>query len=143
MLYMYMCFRAVGCILSLQSAFRIDVFGLPANLFLYASQMHKFIQIIGVVHTCIILHILCRRLKQRQEAVSELTTNESPSVSLLRESILHLPDLERMLCSAYHKKVFWHYFDPWGYWGPVKMSYVLCTKAYYCIHKKIHIQGSM
>lgn len=47
-----------------------------------------------------------RRLKQRQEAVSELTTNESPSVSLLRESILHLPDLERMLCSAYHKKVY-------------------------------------
>ena len=46
-----------------------------------------------------------RKLKQRQEAVSELTSNESPSVSLLRESILHLPDLERLLCSVYHKKV--------------------------------------
>ena len=49
--------------------------------------------------------MFCRWLKQRQEAVSELTTNGSPSVSMLRECILRLPDLERMLCSAYHKKV--------------------------------------
>jgi hypothetical protein len=59
-------------------------------------------------------YLLYRRLKQRQEAVSELTTNGSPSVSMLRECILHLPDLERMLCSAYHKKVLQsciHYID--------------------------------
>lgn len=52
-----------------------------------------------------LLFTFFRSIKQRQEAVAELSTNDSPSISLLRESILHLPDLERMLCSAYHKKV--------------------------------------
>ena len=57
--------------------------------------------------------IIRRRIKQRQEAVAELTTNDNPSVSLLRESILYLPDLERMLCSAYHKKVRKHNKNYW------------------------------
>ena len=69
--------------------------------------MYKFKQTItGIIpYTCMCIFFVYRQLKLRQEAVSELTTNGSPSVSLLRECILRLPDLERMLCSAYHKKV--------------------------------------
>ena len=63
------------------------------------------------IHT---VSFVYRKLKLRQEAVSELVSNGSPSVSMLRDSILHLPDLERMLCSAYHKKVHVLVFDNRG-----------------------------
>ena len=46
-----------------------------------------------------------RRIAERQEAVRELSSSETPSLSLLKEAVTKLPDLEKMLCSAYHKKV--------------------------------------
>ena len=46
-----------------------------------------------------------RRVSERQEAVRELSSSETPSLSLLKEAVTKLPDLEKMLCSAYHKKV--------------------------------------
>ena len=44
-------------------------------------------------------------LQLRQSAVSELSSSESLSLSLLKKLVSKLPDLEKMLCSAYHKKV--------------------------------------
>ena len=44
-------------------------------------------------------------IERRQVAVSELSSSESLSVSLLQKIVSKLPDLEKMLCSAYHKKV--------------------------------------
>jgi DNA mismatch repair protein MSH3 len=43
-------------------------------------------------------------VERRQAAVSQLSSSESPSVSLLKKLVSRLPDLEKMLCSAYHKK---------------------------------------
>ncbi len=45
------------------------------------------------------------KIKQRQAAVTELNRSEHPSLSLLKASLQKLPDLEKKLCSAYHKKV--------------------------------------
>jgi DNA mismatch repair protein MSH3 len=47
-------------------------------------------------------------VERRQAAVSQLSSSESPSVSLLKKLVSRLPDLEKMLCSAYHKKVSKH-----------------------------------
>lgn len=44
-------------------------------------------------------------IKLRQEAVSELTVSENPSLSLLKALLHKLPDLEKKLSSVYHKKV--------------------------------------
>ena len=49
-----------------------------------------------------------RGISERQEAVKELSSSETPSLSLLKEALTKLPDLEKMLCSAYHKKVCVH-----------------------------------
>ena len=46
-----------------------------------------------------------REIKRRQEAVSELSLSESPSLALLKASLHKLPDLEKKLCSVYHRKV--------------------------------------
>ena len=46
-----------------------------------------------------------RGISERQEALRELSSSETPSLSLLKEARTKLPDLEKMLCSAYHKKV--------------------------------------
>ena len=47
-------------------------------------------------------------VERRQAAVSQLSSSESLSVSLLKKLASRLPDLEKMLCSAYHKKVSKH-----------------------------------
>ena len=44
-------------------------------------------------------------VQKRQIAVTELSSSESPCISLLKKIVSKLPDLEKMLCSAYHKKV--------------------------------------
>ena len=59
-----------------------------------------------------------RRVSERQEAVRELSSSETPSLSLLKEAVTKLPDLEKMLCSAYHKKV--------------------CVCVHVCMHACVH-----
>ena len=49
--------------------------------------------------------LLNSKIRLRQGAVTELTKAESPSLLLLKATLHKLPDLERKLCSAYHKKV--------------------------------------
>lgn len=44
-------------------------------------------------------------VKKRQAAVRELSSSESLCISLLKKVLIKLPDLEKVLCSAYHKKV--------------------------------------
>ena len=44
-------------------------------------------------------------IQQRQAAVRELSSSESLCISMLKKLVVKLPDLEKMLCSAYHKKV--------------------------------------
>ena len=48
----------------------------------------------------------------------ELSSSETPSLSLLKEAVTKLPDLEKMLCSAYHKKV--------------------CVCVHVCMHACVH-----
>ncbi|KAL5477925.1 hypothetical protein EMCRGX_G024782 [Ephydatia muelleri] len=45
-----------------------------------------------------------RKIEERQEAVEVLSTSDSPCLPLLKQTLRKLPDLEKMLCSAYHKK---------------------------------------
>ena len=45
-------------------------------------------------------------VKKRQAAVRELSSSESLCISLLKKVFMKLPDLEKVLCSAYHKKVY-------------------------------------
>ena len=42
---------------------------------------------------------------ERQEAVGELMTTESEVIRNLRDILPKLPDLERGLCTIFHKKV--------------------------------------
>lgn len=51
-----------------------------------------------------------RQIQQRQDAVSELCLSESASLALLKALFHKLPDLEKKLCSVYHRKVFWSTF---------------------------------
>ena len=44
-------------------------------------------------------------VQERQTAVHELSSSESLCVPLLKKVVTKLPDLEKMLCSTYHKKV--------------------------------------
>uniref|UniRef100_A0A1A7XAS2 DNA mismatch repair protein n=1 Tax=Iconisemion striatum TaxID=60296 RepID=A0A1A7XAS2_9TELE len=46
------------------------------------------------------LHSIC----QRQEAVQEIMESDSPTLSSIRGLLSHVPDLERGICSIYHKK---------------------------------------
>ena len=49
---------------------------------------------------------LWRHITQRQAAVKELLTNCSDTPISAVKDIMHcLPDLEKMLCSAFHRKV--------------------------------------
>ncbi len=57
------------------------------------------------VHVVYCLHCLRRKIRQRQEAVTELCVSELPSLVLLKALLHKLPDLEKKLCSVYHKKV--------------------------------------
>lgn len=45
-----------------------------------------------------------RKIVERQEAVEALSTSDSPCLPLLKQTLHKLPDIEKMLCSAYHKK---------------------------------------
>lgn len=50
------------------------------------------------------LHFL-RCICERQDAVQEILQSDSTSLNSVRTLLLHLPDLERGICSIYHKKV--------------------------------------
>lgn len=51
-------------------------------------------------------HVLSRRIAQRQAAVKEFLTNSSDVPTVAIKDMMHcLPDLEKMLCSAFHRKV--------------------------------------
>ena len=53
----------------------------------------------------VIINDVHRQIKQRQDAVSELSLGESSSLALLKALLHKLPDLEKKLCSIYHRKV--------------------------------------
>ena len=64
-----------------------------------------------------------RGISERQEAVRELSSSETPSLSLLKEALTKLPDLEKMLCSAYHKKV----------------CVCVCVYMHVCVYACVHV----
>lgn len=74
-------------------------------------------------------------IESRQAAVGELSTSESTSVSLLKKLVSKLPDLEKMLCSTYHKKVNLYDTRMIKQWGLVfghqlvKCSYLSACKV--------------
>ena len=47
----------------------------------------------------------CRKIHLRQDAVKELRAPDGTCLHMLAQSLRKLPDVERMLCSAYHRKV--------------------------------------
>ena len=47
----------------------------------------------------------CRKIHLRQDAVKELRAPDGTCLQTLAQSLRKLPDVERMLCSAYHRKV--------------------------------------
>ena len=70
--------------------------------------------------------------------MKELSSSETPSLSLLKEALTKLPDLEKMLCSAYHKKVC------------VRACVCACMHAYdgkrevcVCVHTPLHAVFSL
>lgn len=48
---------------------------------------------------------MCRILRERIDAVQEILADESPKLTLLRESLKRLPDLARGLCRIQYGKV--------------------------------------
>ena len=68
---------------------------------------------------------MLRKIRERQRTVTELTKETNPAVPLLKSAISKLPDLERLLCSAYQSKVM----------GIFLWAYMLKTCLSLVVHK--------
>lgn len=49
---------------------------------------------------------MLREIRERQEAVAEILSSDSSVLLNVQALLKRLPDLERGICSIYHKKVF-------------------------------------
>ena len=56
-------------------------------------------------HASLLVVMSCRKIHLRQDAVKELCASDEPCLQTLAQSLRKLPDVDRMLCSAYHRKM--------------------------------------
>ena len=73
---------------------------------------------------------MLRKIRERQRAVAELSKETNPVVPLLKSAISKLPDLERLLCSAYQGKVITLFLHTCLPHAPKSQPGLLCTMLY-------------